>query len=424
MPKIFFLILNLVLISLYTNSYAVETQEINEIEIYETWKTAQSNYYDIIGETLFLDKQDARLNNRKKFKQDDFYQEFKNYLEKKYNLEYSIDLTYTPQRISPQDGQTSHQFIFAPNVNWTAFSNKDYGKLELEFAYGIIQYWGTEASKLSNQAGIISGINDTLSNANQFLQLLASYSLPHNMDWLNINIGQYSLYFIDGVAQNSNQQASFINGSLSQNASASYGVASLGAYLEITPTPEWLIQVGFQDANNIDGDNLEFNNLKDGKFANFAFISWLPNFYGKMKGQYNILTYNQPSTDNQTSDSSGWSFSFSQYFNKTFNIFGRVNGSTGNVTNIDKSYSLGFGFSNPFNRNQNDYAGISTSLNKANKNVVGSSGYESVIEAQYVYGIDKYITISPDLQFIINPVSNTENKNFEFVYGIRIGVLL
>lgn len=65
------------------------------------------------------------------------------------------------------------------------------------------------------------------------------------MNWLSVNVGQYSLYFIDGTSQDYNQQTGFIRYSLSQNGSATYPVASFGAYLQFTPTSEWMMQVGF-----------------------------------------------------------------------------------------------------------------------------------------------------------------------------------
>lgn len=374
---------------------------------------------------VITNKKSDRINKRKEFISADFYQDFKDDLEK-YGLSYSIDFTYMPQRGSPNGSKTPQQFIVSPNVDWTVFSNEDAGELQLQFAYTAIRYWGEQASKMQNRINVGSGINDYTSTANQFSQFLLSYNLPDKMNWLSINIGQYSLYFIDGTPQTYNQQTGFISYSLSQNGSASYPVASFGAYLQFSPTDDWMMQVGFQDANNINGNKIDFSTLHKGDFTSYAYISWNPVFKDNWNGQYMFLTYNQPSTEKQQGDSDGWSFSFSQYFGEKFNIFGRINGSSGNATSIERSYVAGFGFKDPFERNANDYLGLAFSANRMNAEVLGTSPihkYENVLEAQYVVGLGKYITITPDIQYVINPALNT-NRNSAFVYSLRVGLAI
>lgn len=377
------------------------------------------------NDKVIQNKKFDRINKRKEFLLSDFYQEFKNDLEK-YGLSYSVDFTYMPQRGSPNGSKTPQQFIVAPNVGWTIFSDKNAGELQLEFAYTAIRYWGEQAEILQNKIGVGSGINDYTTEANQFSQFLLSYTLPNEMNWLSINIGQYSLYFIDGTPQTYNQQTGFISYSLSQNGSASYPVASFGAYLQFSPTPEWMMQIGFQDANNIDGNKIDFSTLHKGDFTSYAYISWNPTFKKTWAGQYMFLTYNQPSTLEQVGDSDGWSFSFSQYFGEIFNIFGRINGSSGNVVPIERSYVAGFGFKNPFERNVNDYLGLALSVNRMSEEALGTTPihkYENVLEAQYVIGLGKYITITPDIQYVINPALNV-NRNSAFVYSLRLGIAI
>ena len=314
--------------------------------------------------------------------------------------------------------------MFSPNIDWNIFSNEKYGNIDIQFSYSIINYWGEQASTLQNRLNSITGINDYINTEKQFYELLLSYTLPGEMDWLSINIGQYSLCLIDGTFQDYNQQTGFISYALSQNGSATYPTASLGAYLQFTPNDELLIQAGFQNANNMAGSVLGYKDFNKEKYTSYIFTSWSPIFKNNWMGQYMILLYNQPSINNQYSESNGYSFSFSQFFGNVFNIFGRINGASGNIANIKKSYVAGLGFKNPFNRNENDYLGIAVSFNEINKKVIEKTPihkYENVIEAQYIIGIGDYITIIPDIQYIINPALNA-NRNSAFVYSLTFGL--
>lgn len=374
-----------------------------------------------------------RIENRKEFeKHDDFkhhanwYQDFKNKLENDYGLSYSFDLTYMPQRGAPNGSKTPQQLIWSPSVDWTLFNSKIFGSGQLQFAYSGTQYWGEQAFYLQDRLNIGSGINDYTDNELQFSQLVYSHTLPGAMNWLSVNVGQYSLYFIDGTSQDYNQQTGFISYSLSQNGSATYPVASFGAYLQFTPTSEWMMQVGFQDATNIAGKRIDFSSIGDKKYTTYSYISWNPTFKKTWAGQYMFLFYQQPAVPKQDADSTGWSFSFSQYFGNMFNIFGRLNGSSGNVVPIRKSIVAGFGFKDPFSRNPNDYLGMSMGFNSMSKEALGQTNihkYENVFEAQYVIGLGKYITITPDIQFFLNPALDTQ-QNTAVVYSLRFGLAI
>ena len=386
----------LALILLLSAVYADDTIIVDEIFIMETEKSSGIDYYDTFKKDL-----------------------------SKYGFSYSIDLSYMPQRGTPDGYITPNQFIFSPSFTWEILSNTAFGGLEIQFAYSDIQYWGREVSELNNNLGVATGINDYSSSTKEFSELLLTYTFPDVLNWLSINVGQYSLYFIDGPSPISNQQTNLISYSLSQNGSATYPIASFGGFLQFNPTSEWTIQLGFQDATNIDGKRIDLDNWSDGKYTTFMYISWNHTFGKDATGQYMFLTYNQPSVELQPEESNGWSFSFSQYFNKVFNIFGRINGANGDAMPIEKSYVLGFGFTNPFNRNTNDYLGLAMSVNQINKTALGveqANKYENVIEAQYVIGLSKYFTITPDIQYIINPA--TSKEDYAFVYSLRLGVML
>ena len=85
---------------------------------------------------------------------------------------------------------------------------------------------------------------------------------------------------------------------------------------------------------------------------------------------------------------------------------------------------VGFGFKNLFKRNINDYLGFAFTTNKLNERAIDTPlthRDENISEAQYVIGLGNYITITPDIQYIINPALDIEEDS-AFVYSLRLGV--
>ena len=79
---------------------------------------------------------------------------------------------------------------------------------------------------------------------------------------------------------------------------------------------------------------------------------------------------------------------------------------------IEQSYSLGIVYNNPLNRNPLDQIGFAGAVNKLNKSVngEGSRSVENVLEAYWAWGISNFMTITPDIQFYINPGLNTKSR--------------
>lgn len=73
---------------------------------------------------LFFSLSNAEENNKYS------YQTFKKKLED-YGFSYSIDLTYMPQRGSPNGSKTPQQFMFSPSIDWNIFSNEKYGNIDI-----------------------------------------------------------------------------------------------------------------------------------------------------------------------------------------------------------------------------------------------------------------------------------------------------
>ena len=347
------------------------------------------------------------------------YSDFKNRLNKEYNFDYSVDVSYMAQRGTPSGKKTSYQTIIYPSLSWTAFQN-DYGTGTVNMAYNIVRYGGVSGQHLANNLGTATGLNDYMSTQNSFDEFYVTYQLPGKWQWLTLAAGQFPLYNFDGTAYDSNQQVNFINEALSQNASSTYPTASMGAYVQIAPNDEWSFVLGGQDATNISGESLK-THLGQEHYTSFASLSYTPTINNLGAGQYSLLVYNQPWVDEQKETTNGWSLNFSQNLGEKWAVFARLNGVSGNQAIIDRSLVLGGVYNNPLDRNPLDQIGFAVAYNQINEDAVGSPlnhGDETVLEAYWAWGISKWMTLTPDVQIYFNPAENPKSDHAA-VFSLR-----
>ncbi|MBR6664013.1 MAG: carbohydrate porin [Alphaproteobacteria bacterium] len=353
------------------------------------------------------------------------YSYFKNHLQDKYGLQYSVDVSFMPQYGAPNGKKTGIQTLIYPSITWQAFNN-EYGNATLNLAYNIAQYSGRSAEAIGNRIGAVTGINDYTSQSNSFDELYLAYQLPGKMNWLTVGLGQFPIYNFDGTAYDSNQQENFINYALSQNASSTYPTASMGGYLQISPNEEWSLAFGAQDAHNIDGDGISTSHLTggDAHYTSFASLTYTPTIKGLGSGEYSILYYNQPYVDVQKETTNGWSLNASQNIGEKFAVFGRINGVSGSTAEINQSYVLGAVYNNPLDRNPLDQIGFAVAYNKIDEKAVGEElahDAETVLEAYWAWGVSKWATITPDVQFYINPALN-QKSDYATVFSLRASI--
>ena len=346
----------------------------------------------------------------------DEYLKVKNEIQNAMNMQYSLDISLMPQWGFSKGGKTSYQTIYAPTVNWDIFSSDKFGDGSVQFSYNAVQYWSkANGSSMGANLALANVANDYTDNSDSFDQL--SYTHTTVGDMFSLTVGQYPMYTFDGGTYNSNQQINFINYALSQNASSTYPTASLGAYVEFNPNSEWSFAAGLQDANNVSGSRINFKTLDDGDYTGFGYFSYSPVIEGLGSGQYTFLYYYQPSVTAQPEKSQGWSFNATQNIGDKWAVFGRLNGSSGDIVPVKTSVVLGAAYLNPLNRNPLDQIGFAVAYNDINKNAVTPAegtkvrGNETVLEAYWTWGFSKWLQITPDVQFYINPALDTKKSS-------------
>ncbi len=353
------------------------------------------------------------------------YIDAKNFIADKLGLQIGLDISYTAQRLAPGGKQTAVQGIYYPYVTWTLFEDKAWGSGTVNFNYSLVHYWGQQGSVLQNRGNVVSAFNDDISDEEDFSQLTYTHTLPGKWDWLSVTVGQFPIYNFDGTTYMDNQQTALMNYALSQNASAAYPGASLGAYVQ-AQTSRWTFAAGYQDANNISGSQIHGRTAFDGQYTGFGSVSWTPSFkWGG--GQYSFLYYYQPAVSQQDENVNGWSVNMQQFLGKHFAVFGRANGSTGGAVPIKNSYALGASWLDPLGRNPQDALTLGVAYNRTSEQALGyppqlRSG-ETVLELQWVWGIGKFVTVTPDLQVYPKAASNPD-QGVTTVVGLRTTVML
>ncbi len=354
------------------------------------------------------------------------YLQFKQNLADETGIQYGIDISYLMQRGAPAGKQTAIQGYYYPYITWDIFKDTSFGSGQLNANYNLIRYWGSNGSTLADRLGVVAAPNDYTENEEIFSQLSYTHTLPGAMDWLSVTVGQFPIYNFDGANYLDNQQTALLNFAMSQNASSTYPSASFGGYVQ-AEFDELTLAAGWQDAQNISGQNIKLNDAFNGRYTWFGSASYAPTVEGLGAGQYSFLYYYQPAVREQDEVSRGWSVNMSQNLGEKWVLSARANGSDGHIAPINKSFVLAASLLNPLERNANDAITLGVAYNRTDRKALGYpsefKNNEMAIELQWVWGIGKLMTITPDIQFY--PKSAAGNGNsFTTVASLRTTIML
>ena len=202
-------------------------------------------------------------------------------------LAWSMDLSYLQQWGRPDGGSPAGQVLATPSLEWTLFDSAAIGTGSAQLAYIVARYaTDRSAADLQSSLGLLTPINDYPARQNIFAQLTYTHALPNNR--LLFSVGQFPISNFDGNPYLGNQQQNFNNYTLTQNASATYAQAGLGAYIQINATKSLQFVAGLQNASNITGATLSTDGF--GKYGSswFGYVHWTPEFKGFGSAQYSF----------------------------------------------------------------------------------------------------------------------------------------
>src|SRR5271169_3085395 len=264
------------------------------------------------------------------------YTKWKSQVEKETNVAFSMDVSLLQQWGFSGGGSPSLQIYAAPSVDWTVFKSNSWGTGSVQLAYNYVTYpTARNAADIQANLGLITPINDFPGNSKTFAQLTYTQATPDNK-WL-FTAGQYPMYNFDGNAYLGNQQVNFNNYLFAQNATQTYLVTGLGAYVQYNATSTVQLAAGFQGTNNPLGQTLTSKNFNSDCCAWFGYVQWTPHFHGLGSAQYSFSYFDTPSIPSQPA-TKGWSVNAVQNLNESWAVFARANGASGFVTPIKNSY--------------------------------------------------------------------------------------
>src|SRR3989337_566401 len=180
-----------------------------------------------------------------------------------------------------------------------------------------------------------------------------------------------------------------------------------------------------------DGD---FKDVLDRPFLIAELDVWRP-YYG-LNGNYRIYGWQNNQSHTDLADESrdnlsnqGVGLSIDQQLSNDITLFARYGMQDKDVSPFDQVLTLGGQIIGNGWRRANDMVGIalgashvSDKYQEASLTLDGyeaDADYENYIEAYYRYWANQNLSISPDVQYIINPGGDGEKDNV-FVYGIRM----
>ena len=337
------------------------------------------------------------------------------------NLDIGANISLLAQRVAPGGKQTSFQAVYNPYLSWHVLPENDYGSGKITLSYTLARYWGAQAVVFQPRAGLVVPVNNYEDNQENFTQFSYTHTLPGSWDWLSATVGQYPIDTFEGSQYLDDQQTGLIHYALSQNASAIYPDSSFGAYLQ-AKNEQFTVATGYQDGQNLSGAQIRLNDAFDGKYTTFGSVMWTPQLTCGA-AQYGILYYYQPSVSTRPGSGHGWSFNGQQNIGEDWAVFTRINGSTGGLTGVKNSYVLGGARLDPLHRNPNDAIVVGLAYNRLTNDEQVARSSETVLEAQWVWGIGKLVTVTPDLQLIPQAGMRSSTRPVA-VFGVRTTVML
>jgi hypothetical protein len=124
----------------------------------------------------------------------DAYTSWKNDLNNKYNLSYTLQSSYFLQSATPYGGKPVSLFVYSPSITWSPINSTTWGTGQFNVAFQQAQYWSGKVNNAAQQAsiGTITTPNDWSANTYSWSQLSYTHTLPGAFNWLSLTVGQYS----------------------------------------------------------------------------------------------------------------------------------------------------------------------------------------------------------------------------------------
>jgi porin len=202
---------------------------------------------------------------------------------------------------------------------------------------------------------------------------------------------------------------------------ATTGVGALGAVGKGMIGENFWIGGGFYDANARSGDP-SIDTWDSGELLKHVELGWTPGFSRRATDRVQLAWWRKDRLEGKgTPSGSGWLLSWSWKFEDRWVPFVRAGWSDGGGGALaERSISGGFSWRMAFQ----DWLTVGVGLNKPSEETHGSElGTEKVLEASYLWQLTANMSLTPDLQLILDPANNPE-ESAVWMAGIRLRITL
>ena len=355
------------------------------------------------------------------------FSDWKVMLKEQYGLTFGLEasiLFQKAQKVLPGREDDAGSTLYRFHGAWKVFDMKNghTGRIEWRVenrsAFASLQ----SPSELSSSIGMHS-LNSGFTYIDNFdtdLAVINWTQIFENRGGFTIGRLAFDVYLDDFLFQTYSR--AFLNRSFIYNpAMPTTGVGALGAVVKGFVTDNILIGAQIYDANAVSG-KFDMDTFKQHEWLKAIEIAWTPSI-----SQYKIdrikLTYWQKDERKKAGvkEGRGWAVSASHQFSEDmipFFRFGHSNGGGGVVaknaasigfeyhTQKGHAWSLGIGWGEP---SENTYT----------ENLKD----EYVFETSYRVQVTPSISLTPDIQFLLNPTNN-QNVDRNWVLGLRCILML
>ena len=264
-------------------------------------------------------------------------------------------------------------------------------------------------SSLSTDIGSRLNVNATLEDTELFLpELFWGHGISDSIRYSVGYIDPSFRYDFNAVAND--DRSSFLALPLVNSATIPFPNAGLGADLLWVPRSNFNAHIGLYQSS-CEKTETCFDKLSGDDWFLPAEVTYSPTIEGWGEGNYRVLVF---SSRNGRERGSGLSISLDQQIGR-FTPFLRWSSADAEVTEFKRFFSIGVGFSGPLNR-QYDQLGIGLASGEPSN---ASVRRETIVEAYWRFRLNSYVTLTPDIQLVIDPADNPV-KDRIVVAGLRM----
>jgi len=193
----------------------------------------------------------------------------------------------------------------------------------------------------------------------------------------------------------------------------------LGAAVRFSTAENIYIVAGMADANGdpTNPDDSINSFFSDGEFFTHIEVGWVNSWERRFSDNIHLTVWHADERD-QTQVPDGWgaAFSFSRMFADTWEPFFRAGYAEDGGALWERSVSAGFGY---YPGNRSDVLGVGLNWSRPAEDVFGPGlDDQYTAEIYYRFQVMKVLSVTPDMQLIIDPALNPEEGSV-WVFGLR-----